>query len=144
MATVPGPRDGGGPALPGVSGTEWRLLEAIREVGQDVREMRGDFTARFDQLPARFVPRPEVEQFMRSSERDRADLHAALSTNVAKADADLAAAQAKHNADTLRLEEAIKAQERERQAAQRWALGLLATLLVAIAGLGVTLFVNLH
>lgn len=142
MAGVPAPREGVG--IPGVSTTEWRLLEAIREVGQDVREMRTEFTGRFDQLPTRFVPRPEIEQFMRGSQDDRAQLRAELLREEQARAADTQRLTETHAAAIKALSDRIDSEEKERATAQRWALSLLATLLIALAGFGVTLFTNLH
>lgn len=146
MTEVPPPRyERAGAGLPGgISSTEWRLLSAINAVGADVRDMRIDFTTRFDQLPERFVPRPEITAKWEESARDRGLLHA-----------ELARCEGKHDADVQRLTDALGAavtgitsridgEEKERANAQRWALGLAATTLLALVGFVISLYVNLH
>jgi hypothetical protein len=141
MTPVPEPRTDSG--SPGLEAAEWRLLQAIREVGDDVREMRADVTRRFERLPEQFVPRPEIGAWRDESTRDRQALRGELIRCETKHDADVRRIEESLGASFRALTDRMDGEEKERANAVRWALGLVATIIIALAGLGLTLFTNL-
>lgn len=134
---APQPRVGDAPP-PGMDASTWQVLSALGRLqdGQDATRasldgFRTEVVQRFDRLPETFVTLREHEQFAHASERDRALLHAEDQRLDGKIDASRDA-----------LAERLEAVERERKSDRHWALGLLATILIALAGFGVTVIVH--
>lgn len=131
--SAPTPRTGDLPA--GVAGEfAYGLLVAqLTRVENGVQQLNAEVTRRFDALPERFVPRAEIAAFQRTSEQDRAELRSLLASETG------------HREDAIRrVDERITAEARERANDRKWALGLLATILIAISGEGITLFTHFH
>lgn len=121
---LPAPRSGEAPV--GMDTSTWQVLSTLGELREDIRGIAG-------RLDRDFVPRTEHDQHAATSERDRALLHAEdvrLDTKIDGA--------------VKSLQERMDGEEKERASAQRWALGLTATILLAVAGEGVTLFTHFH
>lgn len=125
---MPSPRPGELPPA-GMDASTWQVLSTLGELREDIRGIG----SRMDRLPADFVTRNEYNAHAAGSESDRAELRSMLT------------AETGHREDAIRrVDERITAEARERANDRKWALGLLATILVAISGEGVTLFTHFH
>lgn len=111
----------------GMDAATWQVLSALGDLREDIRAIGG----RMDRLADDFATRREFAAHCESSERDRAVLHAE----------DHRLADLLAGVET-RLGDRIDTQERERVVAQRWALGLAATVLLALIGFAITLFTH--
>lgn len=118
------PYPAGGPPPAGVDASLWQVLSALGDLREDIRGI----TVRLDRD---FVRRTEHDQFAAGSERDRALLHAEDQRLEGRLEE-----KAKALADR------IDSVEQERKNDRHWALGLLATILIALVGFGVTVIVH--
>lgn len=130
--TLPAPRPGDSPPMGGEYA--WGLLVAqLTRVENGVTHLSDEVTRRFDSLPDRFVTRSEYTAFGGASEKDRVELRAIL-----------AAETAARESDVRRVDERITSEGRERAGDRKWALGILATVLIALIGFGITLFTHYY